>query len=180
MKKSIKLLAASMLMIFSIAKPASALYITYTNMGVPTHINTSFKTWMDWRCITDKSSPQYGYIRQYGWIDNEGFMRTNAERDLGVTDDYYMIALGSYYGTTIGTKYRITTDNGRVFYGVLCDQKANRHTNSTHQYASNNDVVEFLVDTRCLNKYVKKMGSANVYMPLNGNIAKIEKITFIH
>lgn len=107
-------------------------------------------------------------------------MRATGERDFGVNDDYYLIALGSYYGTQIGTKYRITTDTGNVFYGVLADQKANKDTNSTHQYARSKDVVEFLVYTPALLKNVKTMGSANVYMPLNGRIAKIEKMNFIY
>lgn len=152
--------------------------ITYTSLGVPA-INSSFKTYMDYRTITNKLSPQYNFIKTWGWSDNNGFMRANGERDLGVTDDYYMIALGSYYGTEIGTKYKITTDTGNVFYGVLCDQKDDAHTNSTHQYSFNNDVVEFIVDTRMLISTVKRMGSANVYMPLNGNIASIEKMDFI-
>lgn len=151
---------------------------TYISLGVPT-INTSFKTYMDYRTITNKRSPQYKFVRSWGWCDNSGFMRANGEKDFGVTDDYYMIAMGSYYGTEIGTKYKITTDTGNVFFGVLCDQKDNAHTNSTHQYASNNDVVEFIVDTRKLISTVKRMGSANVYAPLNGNIATIEKMEFI-
>lgn len=152
--------------------------VTYESMGVP-EINSSFKTYMDYRTITDRTSPQYNFVNTWGWADNNGFMRANGESDLGITDDYYMIALGSYYGTEIGSKYRITTNTGNVFYGVLCDQKDDRHTNSTHQYAGNNDVVEFIVDTRCLRSDVKRMGSANVYMPLNGSIASIEKINFI-
>lgn len=153
--------------------------VVYTDMGVPSGIDTSFKTYMDWRKITNSSSAQYKYIRKFGWCDGEGFMRASGERGLGITDDYYMIALGSYYGTTIGTKYRITTDTGMIFYGVLADVKADIHTNSTNQYARNHDVVEFLVDIRYLNRTVKRMGSANVYMPLNGHIAKIERIDFI-
>ena len=156
----------------------TSLTVTYTPLGVPA-INSSFKTYMDYRTITNKFSPQYAYVKTWGWSDGNGFMRANGERDLGVTDDYYMIALGSYYGTEIGTKYKITTDTGNVFYGVLCDQKDDAHTNSTHQYAFNNDVVEFIVDTRTLISTVKRMGSANVYMPLNGNIASIEKMDFI-
>lgn len=150
---------------------------TYTSLNVPS-INSSFKTYMDYRTITDKTSPQYNFIQTWGWCDENGFMRATGERDLGITDDYYMIALGSYYGTEIGTKYKITTDMGNVFYGVLCDQKDNVHTNSTHQYSYNNDVVEVIVDTRYLRSDVKRMGSANVYMPLNGSIAKIERIDF--
>lgn len=150
----------------------------YTSLGVP-NINSSFKTWMDYRTVTNTQSAQYSFIHKWGWCDGEGFMRANGERDLGITDDYYMIALGSYYGTTVGTKYRITTDMGNVFYGVLCDLKDDRHTNQTCQYAGNYDVVEFLVDARCLNRNVMYTGSANVYMPLNGSISKIERIDFI-
>lgn len=152
--------------------------VTYNSMGVP-NINSSFKTYMDYRTITDRTSPQYDFVRTWGWTDGEGFLRANGERDLGISDDYYMIALGSYYGTEIGTKYKITTDAGNVFYGVLCDQKDDSHTNSTHQYAYNNDIIEFVVDTRCLRNDVRKMGSANVYMPLNGSITSIERIDFI-
>ncbi|MDO5397818.1 MAG: hypothetical protein Q4G33_07790 [bacterium] len=151
--------------------------VTYTSLGVP-FINSSFKTYMDYRTITDKSSPQYRYVHTWGWSDYDGFMRADGEKDLGISDNYYMIALGSYYGTEIGTKYKITTDTGNIFYGVLCDQKDDDHTNATHQYAANNNVVEFIVDTRRLNSDVKIMGSANVYMPLNGSVASIERIDF--
>lgn len=175
MKKILVLLA----MILLTTTPVHALTTTYTPLGVPQDVDTSFKTFMDYRAITNTSSAQYKYVKQWGWRDEQGFMRASGERDLGITDDYYLIALGSYYGTEIGTKYRITTDTGNVFYGVLADAKSDRHTNSTNQYARNKDVVEFLVDTRYLNKTVRRMGSANVYTPLNGKIAKIERIDFI-
>ena len=166
---------------------ADAIYLTnspklmvkYTPLGVPS-INSSFKTWMSHTAVTDRNSPQYKFIQSWGWSDDEGFMRCLGEREFGIEQDYYLIALGSYYGTQIGTKYKITLDTGRVFYGALADCKDNRHTNSTNQYVSHNgNVVEFLVDTTKLNKDVKRIGSANVYMPLNGNISKIEQMEFI-
>lgn len=153
--------------------------VTYSSLGVP-NINSSFKSWMSYKAVTNKNSAQYKFIRTWGWADSEGFMRCSGERDLGIDQDYYLIALGSYYGTEIGTKYKITLDTGRVFYGALADCKDNRHTNSTNQYVSHNgNVVEFLVDTSKLNKDVKRMGSANVYMSLNGSVAKIERIDFV-
>ena len=159
-----------------------AVEVTYSDMGVP-NVQSWFKTWMDYRTITDKFSPQYDLVNNvnHNWVytDSEGFLRAIGETDLGIPEDYYVIALGSYYGTEITSKYRITTDTGNVFYGILGDQKDDRHTNNTHQYAGNNDVVEFLVDSNNLNSMVSQMGSANVYMPLNGNISKIEKIDFI-
>lgn len=152
---------------------------TYTYLGVP-NINSSFKSWMGHHHTTDKNSNQYKFIHKWGWTDSEGFMRCNGERDLGITDDYYLIALGSYYGTTIGTKYRITLDTGNVFYGVLAECKANIHTNSTNQYVvSNKSIIEFVVEEKLLNGQVKYDGTANVYMPLNGSVKSIERIDFI-
>lgn len=151
----------------------------YTSLGVP-NINSSFKTWMSYRAVTNKKSPQYKLINTYGWADSEGFMRCSSEKELGIEQDYYMIALGSYYGTKIGTKYKITLTTGRVFYGVLADCKADKHTNKTNQYAKNNDVVEFIVDTKKLNSRVKYHGNVNVYKPLSGRILKIERIDFIN
>lgn len=150
--------------------------IKYVSLDVP-NINNSFKTWMSYKAVTNSKSPQYKFIHAYGWADEEGFMRCYAEKELGIEQDYYMIALGSYYGTEIGTKYRITLDTGRVFYGVLADCKDDKHTNSTNQYISyNGNVVEFLVDKTKLNNMVRKTGNASAYEPLKGNVTKIEKI----
>lgn len=160
-----------------IGQTVDAMTVRYVELGVP-NINSSWKTWMDHNKITNTYSPQYKFIKRWGWSDYEGFMRCDGEKDLGIEDNYYLIALGSYYGTEIGTKYRITLDTGRVFYGALADCKANVHTNSTNQYGRNRDIVEFLVDTRRLNNNVLRMGTANVYMPLNGSVSKIEKIEF--
>lgn len=181
MKKIISII--TILLCFNFAVSASALDVTYTNMGVP-NINSSFKTYMPYTAITMKSSPQYKLVNNiYGdWVytDENGFLRAYGERDFGINDDYYVIALGSYYGTNITTKYRITTNTGNIFYGILGDLKANCDTNSTHQYCpGNKDVVEFVVNSKKLNPLIKQYGSANVYMPLNGSIVKIEKMDFV-
>ena len=158
---------------------SSKLTTQYISMGVPS-INSSFKTWMSYKAVTNRNSPQYKFIHTYGWVDSQGFMRCSGERDLGIDQDYYLIALGSYYGKAIGTKYKITLDSGQVFYGALADQKADKHTNSTNQYCNGNkDIVEFLVNTATLNRKVKQMGNANVYTPLNGSVIKIERIDFV-
>lgn len=101
---------------------ASASATEYIDISTP-NIDSSFKTYMDYRTITSQSSDQYKYIDRWGWSDYDGFMRCDGERDLGIESDYYLIAMGSYYGSEIGSKYRITTDTGNVFYGCLADQK---------------------------------------------------------
>ena len=104
----IKLLISTLMITSIFATSANAMTVEYVKLDVPSHINTSFKTYMDYRTITNKNSDQYKWINTWGWHDWDGFMRANGEADLGITDNYYMIALGSFYGTKIGTKYRIT------------------------------------------------------------------------
>lgn len=149
--------------------------INYIPFNVP-NIDSSFKAYMDYRKITSKSSDQYKFIQENAWVDDSGFMRCRA--DEGAESDYYLIALGSYYGTEIGTKYRITTDTGNVFYGVLADCKDDKHTNDTNQYTivGNDNVVEFLVDEKTLDKEVKYHGTADKIESLSGEILNIEKI----
>lgn len=149
--------------------------IQYESLDVP-DIPSSFKAFMDYRTITDENSRQYQYISQHAQVDEHGFLR--AESETVVPEDYYLIALGSFYGTDIGAKYKITTDSGGVFYGVLADCKADKHTNSTNQYTvvGTPNIVEFIVDTKMLNKAVKYHGSAGAHAPLSGNIVKIERI----
>lgn len=82
------------------------------------------------------------------------------------TEDY-MIALGSYFGTKIGTRYKITFSSGKTVTAVLSDQKADKHTGKNidptgkHRY-SENGVLEFMVDqhgkVRALNHMARKMG----------------------
>lgn len=198
MKRLRYIIAAVVALGVTLGAVANAMTVTYTALGVP-EINSSFKSYMDYGCITSKSSPQYKYLNDWCWVDYDGFVRCDGETDLGITSDYYAVAMGSYYGTDIGTKYRVATDTGNVFYCVLVDCKANCDTNGTNQYGTdNNDVLEFIVNTyvpterngklqlynstnpdAILDGYIQQAGSTNVYMPLNGRIASVEKISFI-
>ena len=176
MKKIIAILI-TMIISFTMSVSAFAQSVTYEAMGVP-NINSSFKTWMDYK-LCAKGSAQRNFSDTWGWMDSEGFMRCSGEKELGINDDYYLVALGSYYGRTIGTKYKITTDTGNIFYVVLAEYKDNSETNSTNQYATaNNNIIEFLIHPTYLNYQVKFIGSANVLAPLNGSIIKIEKMHF--
>ena len=77
-------------------------------------------------------------------------------------------------------KYQVYDwDNKAVLASGIVERVTQPGSVITHKVGKNKDVVEFLVDTRRLNKGVKFHGSANVYIPLNGSIAKIERIDFI-
>lgn len=174
-KKIISLLITTALF----STPAFAGGIEYIDYGVP-NINSSFKTYEEDSAIYKYSnSAQSKFLKQWGYIDEQGFYRCSAEPDFNVYDDYYLVAMGSYYTNTIGDKFRVFTDTGKMFYVCVADFKADAHTNSTNQYSvRNKDIIEFVVNPASLNPIVKQWGTCNVYMPLNGSITHIEKMSF--
>lgn len=124
---------------------------------------------MDYRALTSKSSPQYKLQQSENTTtDEDGFRKYNGE---------YMIALGSYYGSEIGTRYRITLDTGKQFYAVLGDQKSDAHTDALHQHRNGN-VVEFIVDTNVMSATCKRMGDMSYAenADLQGKVVSIEKL----
>ena len=128
---------------------------------------SSFKTYMDYTCITVKSSPQYK-------LQKKAYTSKNGLRKVG---KYYCIALGSYYGSKIGTKYKITLSTGKSFWGILADQKSDSHTDSKHQYTVfNKDIIEFVVQTSKLPNKVKISGDISSINRFKGKITKIEKV----
>lgn len=145
---------------------------TYFNVPIG---NTSFFAYMDYNTITDTNSYQYQYQVNYCYTDDMG-LRRNQYGD-------YVIALGSYYGTEIGTRYSITLDNGTTFTAVLGDCKADMHTDAMNQYRSAGysgeyqNVIEFIVDNNYLSSEVKSMGNIGAYDMFNcTGIVSIAKI----
>lgn len=133
--------------------------------------DTSFHGYMDYACITDINSLQY-QLQLNCWTDSQGIRRQG---------DDVCIALGSYYGTEIGTRYLITTDMGNSFTAVLADCKADIHTDYNNQYRDIGNgfknVVEFIVDTYALDIDVMSSGNIGTYRNYSGNIVSIQKIS---
>lgn len=121
-------------------------------MSVP-KTNTSMKTYMDYRKITDKSSKQYKLQqRDDVYTDSEGFRKI---------EDSFLVAVGSYYGS-VGDELQIELSNGTVFKAIIGDVKADIHTDSTNrQHKIDHSVVEFIVDTSKLPIMIKKMGDCS-------------------
>lgn len=132
--------------------------------------DTSFHGYMDYAYITDINSLQY-QLQLNCWTDSQGIRRQG---------DDVCIALGSYYGTEIGTRYLITTDMGNSFTAVLADCKADIHTDYNNQYRDTGNgfknVVEFIVDTYALDPDVMSSGNIGTYDNYSGNIVSIQKI----
>jgi hypothetical protein len=138
------------------------------SMSVPDG-DTSFKSYMDYKCITDSNSPQYK-LQGECWTDKNGLRRFG---------DDYVIAVGSYYAESVGERLEITLDSGEEFTAVVGDFKADSHTDSTHRYypMSNGDknVIEFIVDTGSLDKKAKRMGDISYVDGFEGNIESVTK-----
>lgn len=143
--------------------------VTWTEYDVPDG-KTSFKSYMSWRAITNTRSAQYK-LQQECWTDKDGLRRY---------DEYYVIALGSYYTDEIGDTFKITLDNGKSFKAVVGDFKADKHTDELHQYTPTSSVgkcvVEFVVDTKALNKTARRMGDISYITGFDGNVEKMEKL----
>lgn len=131
---------------------------TSTNFG-------SFKSYTDYRCLS-RSSAQWK-LQEQAYTDENGL------RKIG---DAYLVAMGSYYGTTLGTKYDITLSNGNSFTVMLCDFKDNRHTDANNQVClSNGSVIEFYVESDKMPSIVRQMGTVGALEHFKGGIVSIEK-----
>lgn len=139
----------------------------YQSMGTP-NVSGVCKTWANYQAVTVKSSPQYKLLHSDACY-------TDKKTGIRMVDDCYCVALGSYYGSKIGQKYLIKLSSGKEFKAILCDQKADRHTDATHRYAvQNKDIVEFYIDRAYKPSAVD--GSYNALPQFRGNIVSIEKI----
>ena len=142
---------------------------TMTEISLPDNKNNGFKTYMDYRAITDTSSNQWG-LQQEAYTDEYGIRKVG---------DYYCVALGSAFSTRIGDKFLIKLEDGQEFKAILADQKSDLHTDETNKYMQLSDdrinIVEFLVDTSQLEYMAKIMGDIS-YLSHGGFEGKIISI----
>ena len=128
-----------------------------------------FKSYTNYRLLS-KSSSQWNRIQCH----EDAYADDNGLRKVG---NYYCVAMGSYYSTTLGDTFEITTEGG-TFQVVICDFKANRHTDSTNRYTAHNGcVVEFYVDMNTLDATARQMGDISYADgKFSGRITNITKI----
>lgn len=163
--------------IIALAKSKNNIKVKSDNlieMTVPDY-DTSFKSYMSYKCITNKSSDQYK-LQQKAYTDDMGLRKI---------DDYYLVAMGTYYSNTVGDKFRITLEDDKSFNVMIGDIKADIHTDKNNMYSAvynsngkfiSANVLEFIVDTNKIDKSVRRLGSVNAYDDFKGNIIKIERI----
>lgn len=142
---------------------------TYNTLELPTEATGEFKTYMDYRKITDKTSKQWN-LQQLATTNEKGFRVFNGR---------YLVAVGSYYANEVGKELKITLDNGFVFYAMVGDIKMDIHTDANNQYIPiNGNIVEFIVDIDKLDPMTKKLGDVS-NSGFEGKIVMIEEVISI-
>ena len=115
-----------------------------------------FKSYMDYRTITDKTSTQYKLQNEYAYTDKESGIR--------MVGDRYCIALGSYFTTDIGQYVDLILDNGTIIPCILADQKDDKHTDDMNAVTVDSDCIsEFIVDSNVLPDMVRLYGDVSRY-----------------
>ena len=113
------------------------------------------KSFMDWKCITSRTSPQYK-LQQIASTASNGVRTVNGR---------YCIALGSYYTSEIGKVVDLVLKNGTVIPCVIGDQKDDSDTNSTNAIGNDGSVGEFIVTTGSLSHKTLQSGDCSDASP---------------
>lgn len=116
--------------------------IIYTELEVCS-TTSSFKSYMDYRAITNTNSEQY-ILQTLSYTDN-GYR---------IYEGRYVVAMANKY---VGQKLDIELSSGEILPVVIGDIKAG--TSCSHQDGS---IIEFIVDTNTMDPFVKQMGNYNV------------------
>ena len=125
-----------------------------------------FKCYMDYRAITSTGSPQY-QLQQEAYTDEYGLRKVG---------DYYCVALGSAFGSEIGTRYIITLSSGNQVPVILADQKADKHTTPDNTRDYGGAVIEFVVDTPVMPSAVRQSGSVSSIPKFAGEVVEIRRL----
>lgn len=136
--------------------------------------DTSFKSYMSYKSITNKDSVQYK-MQQEAWTDEYGLRRYG---------DAYMVAMGTFYAQSCGEYFNVTLESGESFLVVTGDIKSNKHTDDRNMYSpvyidgrmEYANIIEFIVDTAAMSRSVRRSGNIGTIDCFSGQIKSIERV----
>jgi len=106
---------------------------------------------MDYRTITDTSSPQYKIEHTDAYTGNYG---------IRMVDGRYLCAVGSAYSHDVGRYVDLILEDGTIIPCILGDQKDDGDTDPSNMYTEHDgSVAEFVVDLDEVPSKVKKSGN---------------------
>lgn len=110
------------------------------------------KSYMDWKCITSRSSKQWKLQHNYAYTESNGVRAVNGR---------YCIALGSYYSHDIGQYVDLILENGTVIPCIIGDAKKNIDTKNNNSIGNDGSAAEFIVNTSSLSQKVRRSGDVS-------------------
>ena len=141
-------------------------YIRYNELELPEEADGKFKTYMDYRKITNKNSKQWK-LQEPAWTEGRGF------RKIG---EHFLVAVGTFYADEVGKELLIEFEDGQKIKAIVGDIKQDRHTDPTNRYVPiNGNIVEFIVDAEKLEPEVIRFGDVS-WLGLNGKIKSIWEV----
>lgn len=141
-------------------------YIRYNELDLPEEADGKFKTYMDYRKITNKNSKQWK-LQEQAWTEGRGF------RKIG---EHFLVAVGTFYANEVGKELLIEFEDGQQIKAIVGDIKQDRHTDPTNRYVPiNGNIVEFIVDVEKLDPEVIRRGDVS-WLGLNGKIKSIWEV----
>lgn len=140
--------------------------IVYNELELPEEADGKFKTYMDYRKITDKTSKQWE-LQQRAWTEERGF------RKIG---EHFLVAVGTFYADEVGKELLIEFEDEQQIKAIVGDIKQDKHTDPTNRYVPvNGNIVEFIVDVEKLDPEVIRRGDVSL-LGLNGKITSIWEV----
>lgn len=109
-----------------------------------------FKSFMQYTSIKDKTSPQYRLQNEFAYTGNYGIRQVNGR---------YCIAIGTAFGTNIGTYVDLFLENGTMIPCIVSDIKSDKDTYDDNITTIKNGCVsEFVVELDLLHNHAKRDG----------------------
>lgn len=125
------------------AKPPTLLNCKFIDklapVEIPEVVGANQKSYMRYQALGTES-----WNRQ-GWLSRCPEAYTD-ERGIRCVDGRKLIAVGSYYCSTIGTYMDVFLEDGTVIPCMMGDMKADKDTDQTNRYARDMSVIEFVID----------------------------------
>lgn len=156
--------AVNMLLIVTAGIVTASAVNTYaaTTYGTPT--DSEFKTFMDYREITSRTSEQYKLQTKC----------TTTDAGLRVYNGRYCIAIGTAFNAKVWDFVTVELSSGEVLDCIVADIKRDCDTDWTNmQVDFNGNVVEFVVDKSALSYDVKVHGTVHNLEGLAGDVVNI-------
>lgn len=126
--------------------------------------DSSFKSYMPYSAITNRSSKQWS-------LQQQAVTASNGLRTIG---GRICVAIGTYFNAEVGTKIDLLMENGATIQAIVADIKDDRHTDSRNIQTFDGSCVEVLVHISSLPSMVRKMGNVSyISDDWKGNIKTI-------